>query len=341
MAANEWPHGAGLKKLGAAAEEFNFFQAARLLSAHPVEGGKPLSIRFRGSNSLALKPNFVESVRFSETKENMVAELTANGFHLLGQQGPVPQTFSAQIADEKQNGNAGPEAFVDIFNDRILKSVFEVKKRFDPLLFNGTQNDLELFKLFEAISGIAEKTNFESRLPTRFGRFWRLYSGALANRRVNYSLLKNLLSDLLGTVTTIKSAEGGWKNLEPDQQATLDGKCSLGGDHALGKRFWRHSSAIRIILEAKDIETFEALLPEGEIHDDLVSLLCVLSDSRFEVVLEVKLSQSEIPCSDSPRIQRLGRTSWLRAKKDGPITDRSVQVHLDRGTMLNSLRKAV
>ena len=338
MAANEWSHDASIARLTTVAEEYNFFQAARLLDGATDQHQVPLTVKFRGNNTQAFKPNFVESVEISLGGQGAVADVATNGFHLLGQQGPVPQMYAAQLADERQNGNIAPEMFLDIFNNRILHTFYEVKKRFDPLMFNGAKTDKELFRLCDAISSVVGKAGLKERLPERFGQFWSRYASALANRRVSYSLLKCLLSDLLGYQVVISPGEGAWKKLNSEQQVRLDGSCALGGHEALGQKFWSHDAGIRIVIETDSLESFESLLVGGMVHDDLVTLLCLISDSRFDIVLEIKPQDEALPKFVAIDNCRLGRTSWLGDATKKPDSKRSVVRSISKSGLLAQLK---
>ena len=338
MATNEWSHDPSIARLTSVAEEFNFFQAARLLDGATDQHQAPLTVKFRGNNTQAFKPNFVESVEIKCVGQGAVADVVTNGFHLLGQQGPVPQMYASQLADERRNGNVAPEMFLDIFNNRILHAFYEVKKRFDPLMFNGAKTDTELFRLCDAISSVVGKAGMKERLPERFGQFWSRYASALANRRVSYSLLKSLLSDLLGYQVVISPGEGAWKKLKPEQQLRLDGSCALGGSEALGQKFWSHDAGIRIAIETDSVESFESLLIGGTVHGDLVTLLCLISDSRFDIVLEVKLKDEALPNVVALNNCRLGRTSWLGGASKRLGSRRSVVRSISKSQMLAQLK---
>ena len=110
MAPDDWSQSASLKSLSRTGEEYNFFQLARLIEGLSSRGEKPITLDFAAHNSLALKPNFVENVEVVEGQDDISVKLSTNGFHLLGQQGPIPHVFAEQIANETQQGRKGAAA---------------------------------------------------------------------------------------------------------------------------------------------------------------------------------------------------------------------------------------
>ena len=341
MVSNYWTQDARLKNIALEAEEYNFFQLVRLLEGLPKGEGGALSVNFSGRNSLALKPNFVDGVELNEINEDASVTVSANAFHLLGQQGPIPQVFSEQIARAAQSGNAGAAAFLDIFNDKILRALYEVKKKFSPLLFNGEASDSQLFKLFEAVSGVAEGSKFEQKIPSGFPRFWRSYTNVFANRRVSYGLLKQLLTKLLNAKVEIEPATGGWRSLPAASQVKLNGSVALDASRSLGCRYWSHSNGITLTLTFQELDEYKDFLPGGQKHEQVVALIAMLCDLLFDVTLELKLDAKDVAPMKLGSHRRLGFSSWLgRAdKRQGQCC--GARVHLDRKQMLAVLNGGV
>ena len=66
MATNDWTQNTSVKDLRAMGQEFNFFQALRLLESSEEHDGAFSALRMKGENSAAFKANFIEDVQFNE-----------------------------------------------------------------------------------------------------------------------------------------------------------------------------------------------------------------------------------------------------------------------------------
>lgn len=311
MASHDWSKNASLNQVGLTAEEYNFFQLARLLEGMSDVSEVPVRVEFSGHNTHATRPNFVEGIRIQEDEDETRVKILANGFHLLGQQGPLPQVFSELLVRQTQSGNLGAAAFVDLFNDKILRALYEIKKRFNPLLFNGSEQDSHLFRLFEAVSGITDDSVYATRMPAKFQRFWRQYAYLIGNRRISYGLLKQLLTQLLDARVEILPATGSWRALPGSSQARLDKTVRLDASRSLGRRYWSHTNGMSIRLTFDSFETYESFLPSGGMYGHALALIAVLTDLTLDVTLQLCVKK-EANCKRSIRAgMRLGQSSWL------------------------------
>lgn len=311
MATDERSNVPVLEGLAKDPQEYSFFQAVRLLEGYAAETKKPLALKFAANNTLAIRPAFIEHIAVEDNANSVSAEITTNGFHLLGQQGPVPSVYSEMFTRAAQNGNKAATAFIDLFNGRILQALYDVKRKFSPLLFGGVVDDKALLEPFEALSGVDFNSLHEALIASSFSSQWRSHSTALANRRINYSLFKQTLAAEVGGSVAIEPGCGDWLNLSAESQAALDGTTHLGGGRALGRRYWCHSAAIKITLTFDELDVYENFLPGGAGRNQLVRLLAILSDLRFGVLLVMHLlSGRQNPVALNGQ-GRLGLTTWL------------------------------
>ena len=336
MASDDWSKNASLNQVNLAAEEYNFFQLTRLLEGMSEDSGARLRVEFAGHNTQATRPNFVEGIQVESADSGTQVKILTNGFHLLGQQGPLPQVFSELLSRESQSGNLGATAFVDLFNNRILRALYEVKKRFNPMLFNGSAEDSHLFRLFEAVSGVSEGSVFESKMPATFQRFWRQHAYLIGNRRISYGLLKQILSDLIDAHVEILPATGSWRVLPSDSQARLDKSVRLDASRSLGGRYWSHANGISIRLAFTSLEDYDAFLPSGDMHAHTVALIAVLTDLCFDVQLELRLAKGVKRTARVRNGLRLGQSSWL--KGDSQKAGDGANLALTKGRLSVALR---
>ena len=321
MATNDWTQNTSVADLRAMGPEFNFFQALRLLESTDPKDGAYSALRLKGENSAAFKANFIEAVEISTNGEQPELKMLVNGFNLSGQNGPLPDIFSELFYREETSGNRGPNEFINIFNDRLLHSLFKMKKRFGLMLFNGSDSDGEHKKILESVSGLPTNQSLVEKLPRRYGEFWKTFSVALANRRINYSLLKNILTETLGIQISIEPGLGSWRELPREYRARIDGGARLGMGPGLGSRYWANSSRIGLRLFLDSRKRCLDLLPGGEEHTDFCQLVSVLVDGLHEVKVGLVLLWDSVPESRIEIDFRLGHTSWLKNTNSSVKTD--------------------
>lgn len=333
MGTNERPQSPCLDLLEQRGEEFNFFQAIRLLENIPCV---KQNIRFKAVNSEAFHPNFIADItqksNLNEKNDSSSNKVTVsvNGFGLVGQQGPIPQCFSETLRRafvEGPNGREEPEAFLNIFNDKLVALLYDIKKQFNPLLFNELPVNSSLYELLAAITGFGT-LNLFSRLPLS-GDQLAAFAPIMANRRIDYSLLNNVLKNHFDCELEITPNQGAWRPLPKKYRAQLNitGKQNsgsiLGQGIGLGKKYWDPQAAIAITINVQSLEQCLSLLPPneqhptGEQHQQLISLFSFLTDGKYSLFVTLKIRWQDIP--DSLLVEdssmRLGQTSWLHTDK--------------------------
>lgn len=338
MVTYDWTQDPGVNRLRRSSEEFNFFQLVRLLEGQRAAKNQPIELKFSGTNSLAFKPNFVGGVEFYGAGDSLQATISTNGFHLLGQQGPVPNVYVEQIAALDSQGQSGAADYLDIFNDRIISTLYAIKKKFSPMLFSGEGEEKDLFVVFEALSGVLSDSAYESKLPQSFPRFWRKYAYLISNRRISYSTFKEVLSAEIKAQVEVSPASGGWRELEASSQAGLGGGTRLDSSKSLGRRFWSHANCLQLTFTFNTMKDYLDHLPGGKQYTDLVSLLAVLSDLFFDIELNYSLVTEQMPACELNGSLHLGQATWLGRKKSEKQAIEGARIQLSRQEMLLALQ---
>ena len=321
MAAYQRSQNNCLTLLEQSGEEFNFFQAIRLLEKMPELSKK---LRYKAINSEAFSPNFIANVEHQPYSNSTL--VAVNAFGLTGQQGPIPSCYAEMLRRAQECEEDDPNAFLDIFHDQLVSLLYDIKKQFDPLLFNQQAKSHPLYDLYSSLTGL---TTFkcEHRLPITFEHL-TANTPIVANRRVDYSLLKKLLGHFLQCRLSITPNQGAWRNLPKKYQAKLTmpyhsgSQGLLGQGIGLGKRFWDNQAAISIDINVSTIEQCIDLLPPIEnrstpYHEKLVALLTFLTDGQYLVYVRLLVDWQAIPLS---RVRAkssllLGYTSWLKSNE--------------------------
>lgn len=317
----------GLKLLEAQAEEFNFYQAIRILesiaSGSADSGSKtPMDVKFKAVNTQAFTPNFLSAIDMKKVVSKGaapkdVAEVNVNGFSMAGQQGPLPDIYAEMLQRESLAGNTGPEDFVNLFNSRFIHLLYDIKKILDPMLFNQPVEMSMLYKLMEAITGHAT-WNCEERIDIDISQLLSFTVTLVANRQ-NYSSLKHIIETIFNCDMVITPCVGAWRDL-PDRYRTKLGHKSaiLGSGIGLGEHYWDNQAAIDVKMKLSSLEDCRALLPQGIKHNALIALLSLLTDGRYQINVKLSLDWEQIPKSElkTPAPMHLGQSSWLKVGED-------------------------
>lgn len=292
------------------AEEFNFYQAIRVLECVVREEEGIPQIRFKAVNEQAFMPNFIANL-YSDHK---VTEVKVNGYALTGQQGPLPDVYNDLLLEQKSKGNRGPEAFLDLFNNRLLHLLYDTKKRLDPMLFNDISINSELFNILESLTGLATFDLFQ-RLPITQEKLLT-FSALLIGNRQNYSSLKQIIECMFDCKVEIDPCKGGWRKLPEEWQTRLGSeKAVLGSGVGLGKKHWDNQAKIGLLLRLKNIDQCRQLMPRGNLHEVLKSMLAYLTDGRYEIDVRLQLDWEYLPKSQlsGKSSMFLGQSSWLKS----------------------------
>lgn len=305
----------GLNLLSKQAEEFNFYQAIRMLEGLADAQETSHQIKYEAINGQAFTPNFLAGV---ETQDEQ-SKVSVNGFTLAGQQGPLPDIFAEMLQREKSAGNKGPEAFLNLFNHRLLKLLYDIKKQLDPMLFNSTAGNSQLFNMLSAATGHTT-TNLFERLPLNAEQLMSFASLLIANRQ-NYSAFKHIVETLFDCSIDIEPCQGAWRSLPTKFRATLgDRKATLGSGIGLGKKYWDNQAAIGVLMTINSVEQCRRLMPKGKDHDMLIAILSFLTDGKYQINVQLQLDWKKIPKAEliPNSNMHLGQSSWLkREKEDG------------------------
>lgn len=313
------------------AEEFNFYQAIRVLECVVREEEGIPQIRYKAVNEQAFMPNFIANLR----AEEHVTEVKVNGYALTGQQGPLPAVYNDLLLEQKSRGNKGPEAFLDLFNNRFLHMLFDIKKKLDPMLFNDISINSEMFNILESLTGLTTFDLFK-RLPITQEKLLT-FSALLIGNRQNYSSLKQIIECMFDCKVEIEPCKGSWRKLPENWQTRL-GKDNaiLGSGVGLGKKHWDNQAKIGLLLTLNNIDQCRQLMPKGNLHEVLKSMLAYLTDGRYEIDVRLQLNWECLPKSQlSPKSSMfLGQSSWL--KSDG---QKGKTLNLPKFTVVPTLNK--
>jgi type VI secretion system ImpH/TssG family protein len=324
MASEDWSKDSGVEALLKQPELYNFFQAVKILQSLPEEVQSKIKIKFKGVNSPALKPSFIQSIKVVKRRSVTEFVVAVGSSHLLAQHSPLPSVYAEQLLREEINGNHGPTAFVNLLNHGLIKWIYEIKKKFSPLLVSEKDEGSPFFQITSAITGIRSSQKDET--TAYLSEFISNNSIHFANKRTSYSSIKLMLTTLMRMRVEVEPCVGAWSFLSVPLRAVLGTNAVLGQDKGLGKRYWNNTARIRVVLYIQSLSQWLALLPGGRSRNEVEKILRLLTDTSTDVELEPHLRADMVPLSYLNEGFVLGQSSWINSRNAVPQNLRAPRI---------------
>ncbi|MDR0406760.1 MAG: type VI secretion system baseplate subunit TssG [Holosporales bacterium] len=182
--------------------------------------------------------------------------ITTNRMNLLGVQSPLPVAYRELLVSEKRQKHLALEAFLNVFNHRILEISHRISlKRFPALQGAPFQASL-LGTLHRTFTGILPGRSVFSEQIGFSGHLWE-YPRSL-------SKLERQLQNFFNTRTKACNFLGGWRPIDAIDHTILG--CSahlLGVSTLLGKRIWDQAHGLILMCFPETFEDFCAFLPKA------------------------------------------------------------------------------
>jgi type VI secretion system protein ImpH len=315
-------------------EEFEFFQAVRLL-ARIYSGRRLISgfregldelVRFHAHLSLHFPASAIQSLE-PPSEEGAPVNATVNFMGLTGPQGVLPTYYTEFLIGRSLAHDSAPAAFFNLFNHRLISLFYLAweKHRF-PVAYEReivSSNSPGRFTeyLFDLIGmgtrGLAGRIGISDFALLSF-------AGLIAQRPHSAVALRGMLGDFFQVPIEIDQFMGKWCALEPQTLSRLDGAGvhnQLGGGAIAGDQVWNQQARFRIRIGPLSWERFNSFLPDGAGFRALVQLTRYFVNQAMDFEVQVVLLASEVPScrvSDDAGSPRLGLSSWL---KTSPFED--------------------
>jgi type VI secretion system protein ImpH len=305
---------------------FEFFQAVRLLEK-VYSDRKPVGreampheeiVRFRSNISLDFPASEIYEVRELEDErfDEDRTEMLVNFMGVIGVSGVLPVQYTELALDRIRRRDTSMWAFLDIFTHRAVSLFYRAwgKYRF-PVNYERGNDDFTSY-LFD-IAGLGTRglrgrmsVEDESLLP---------YTGLIAQRPHSTNALENMLSDYFRADVKLAQFFGQWLDLSEADITNLGVKNGRLGDNAvIGTRVWEQRSKFRVRIGPVPFNQFQAFLPNGSAHKQLISMLKFMSGIEFDFDTQLILTAKQVPgtilTTRALRKPMLGWTSWLKTK---------------------------
>ena len=227
----------------------------------------------------------------------------------------MPTEPSTRPASSRRD--AALRDFLDLFNDRLLRLAYQVRKKHRIALTLSHPEDSEVASALFPLLGLGApglRRRMEPEGVTDEGVL--AHAGLLAQRPRSMTGLEGMLSSYFGVRIRGRQFEGRWLPVEPDQHTRIGPRgCNnrLGRDAMLGTRFWDQSAAFQLHVGPLTLAQYRGFLPGGAAHRPLRELTRFYAGTELDFTARLVLDAGEVPSSILKRgaEPRLGYTSWL------------------------------
>ena len=319
-----------LDQLVAEPTRFALDAAMRLLLMLARTGDAARAAAFVTRAGLAYPPGDVLRVDLA----TVPARVEAGVLGLTGVSGVLPWFYAEHVMQGRRDRSPALHAFLDMLGQRMMAGLAQAgtKYRLDRAVetarIGGHPGQSTHEEALLALAGFAGD-GLVDRLA--FGRATLLhYAGVFALRPRSASRLVGLVSDWLGLPVRVVEFTGGWLPVALDQRSRMPsapglGKFNaLGVDTAIGAWAWDPQGRITLVVGPLDRATFESLLPNRPVLQQLVALVRAYLGFEVGFAVNLVLKGDQVPTAQvGPGGglgggAMLGWNSWA-ARDPGPI----------------------
>lgn len=305
---------------------FEFFQAVTLLQ-RLREGCQPVgtfsnpqdeAVRFRVHNRLPFPASQIQELHWSENDTQ--PEMLVNFMGLTGASGVLPYCYTELILERLKAKDRSLEAFLDIFNHRVLSFFYRAwsKYRFPVSYQLGNQDWFTRYLL--DLVGLGTP-GLQQRMAVPDEAILN-YVSLFAEQSRSAAALESILADYFEVPVEVEQFTGNWYSLDEDTQCSLhedaEESRQLGGGAVVGDAVWDRQGSVRIKIGPVGLTRYCDFLPDGTAFEPLKAITKLFSNGEFDFELQLILDRNEVPpCPLSTQHEqqpRLGWVTWLKQK---------------------------
>lgn len=272
--------------------------------------------------SLAFPAPTIEAIDFRRHRPEIVGHYLG----LTGPMGALPTHLTEFAHYEQRYAKQRPFGrWLDVLANRMLQLFFRAWADSQPAAHADRPDDDRFAGYVAALTGATEGVGARAEFPARA----RLHYAALFASRRSAAGIEDALAHLLGLPVRIDEFEPRWRDVEPEDQTRLGAQfATLGSEASVGAKVRTVVDAFRVTISARDIRTFESLLPQGARFALAMEALDAFTPSHLEWMIAVEMDEKHARPATLDGRTRLGWTSWLAPKKS--FGKRRSDVHLRR-----------
>jgi len=318
-----------IKKLLKNPEDFDFFQAVRLLEEYVTLENLHINntyslfeneyFRFKHNVSLAFPANEITKI----SKQNSRWEIHTNIMGLIGPTGVLHNHHTALIIERLQHKDSSLCDFLNIFQHRLVSFFYFSWKKNHFYADKQSKNAQILLSLMG--QGTPSLQNREN-IPDEVMLYYASY---FSRRHPSVSGLEAVLTDYFKVQMRVKNYQKKWMRLSDKEQSQLsccmnkqwekkENKYNqLGVDAICGQRQLQYQYHFSLVAGPLEIEKFMSFLPDQKNFALVTSLIrrCAGIENTFDIKLV--LSAKAVPYCKPGDVTsaRLGWNTWLKSRE--------------------------
>lgn len=246
----------------------------------------------------------IETVEFRNGRGQL------NGFWLglTGPMGPLPTHLTEFAAYERRYGKQQPFGrWLDLISNRMLQLFFRAWAESQPAAQADRPADDQFARYLAALTGATEGVGEAVFVPNA-----RLHYAALFASRRSAVGIEDALGHLLRQPVRVLQFQPRWRAVEREDQSRLGRSyATLGGDALAGGSVRVASDAFRVVIAARTMRDYEALLPSGPRFAIAQEALDAFAPSHLEWDMVIELPEREARAGRLDGRAQLGWTSWV------------------------------
>ncbi len=263
-----------------------------------------IKYKFKGIVDMSASHSDIHSI----VKTNNMYEISINSISLLGIQGALPIHYINMAIDRKREKDHALEDFLNVFNHKIIKNTYLMKRKSSFCFSNTNLYNTNLGKIINSI-GIGKLNNkyqITKNASTLFPiMFW--------SQRTPQKLKCMLEMFLKNAKVSCNQFIGKWIKISQSDCSTLKSDCSMPnlGRKFLGKKFWHTTYGIKIIIQTTSQELYNRLLPKQIMRKDLELLINSYIPFNLHFSIYVNLNYDVKPKLELGNKSILAYSTWL------------------------------
>lgn len=333
------PHSRLNPRLGRDIHRINFYRFCQLLEkARP--DAPPLGstfnpaddpVRFRPHPGMGFPVSELKGVEYDEDNPDAPPTVRTTFMGLYGVDSPLPTAWLDDIAQQRE-GHEAQEAFLDIFNHRILTQFYRIWRKYSyPATFEPGGQDKTSQSLLGLIGLGIPGTDRHITAP--LSRFLALLSVMRLPARTEEGIqaLVRLLAPRTQTMVTPHCPRTVY--IDKPLGFYGDDDFLLDGYQVLGDETSEVSSQLLISLYTGNLAEARGWLPEGQIYEDFLVLLRVYLGWRYKARIQLTVPTQLLPApvlGETPFI--LGMTGVLGMEGDEVPPDLPATFTIEAGS---------
>lgn len=340
------PTASVIRRLQETPNDFEFFQAVRLLERHFHDGKLSTldtigeKVRFGNSLNIGFAPSEVEEIQFSykdqPAQENgwahdaslpdpehiVSAKLIPSFIGLTGNHGSLPRSYTENLIEREMLGrDKAARAFLDIFANRSVTLFFQAWEKYRLHLHYEKSRHNRFMPMLLALLGMEGKSQQKQVCAPDnpvLAESLAFYSGALRQTARPAHLIARILSQHFAVPIRVKQFVGRWYALPPEQLSTLGmANMTLGKDLVCGDRMWQCQTGIALEIGPLTKKQFDQFLPHQATSKALADMVFMLAGVTLDCSVSLILRKQDVRAAQLGGLGgevRLGYNSWVMTR---------------------------